>query len=130
MNSIVYNYNDTGIHCDDSGWEQCVSVPLVPPDALSIINQWDFYLEGFSAAEQWLPHRYQENGHNCYTFALMFINRLLSLQEKQTYSKKEFTERFVLPRTRRASKYITICKEVSEKHFYIVHNPEMETRQH
>ncbi|KAM4721758.1 MKRN2 opposite strand protein [Rhinophrynus dorsalis] len=121
---VVYNYNETGVHCDDTGWEQCVTVPLVPPDQYALINQWDSYLEEFSAANKWLPHRYEERDHNCYTFALTFINAVLALQEKKTFTKKGFTERFVLPKTRRLSKYLTICREISEKGFYIVYNPD------
>ncbi|XP_053544990.1 MKRN2 opposite strand protein-like [Bombina bombina] len=119
---VVFNYNETGVHRDATGWDQCVSVLLVPPDVHNVRSQWDDYLERFSAADRWLPQRYEESDHNCYTFALTFVNSMLTLQEKKTFSKKEFTERFVLPRTRRASKYITICKEISENDFYIVKN--------
>ncbi|KAG8556857.1 hypothetical protein GDO81_018230 [Engystomops pustulosus] len=120
---IVHHFNETGTHKDVTGWEQCVSVPLVPPDQYALIHQWDSYIEEFSRNEKWLPHRYNEKDHNCYTYALMFINSLLHLQEKKTFTKEEFTERFVLPRTRRASKYITLCHEVSQHYFYIVDHP-------
>ncbi|KAM8930757.1 MKRN2 opposite strand protein [Pelodytes ibericus] len=121
---LVYHYNETGIHRDDAGWEQCVSVPLVPPDNYALINQWDCYLQEFAATDKWLPQRYSEDYHNCYTFALLFINAIRILQEKKTLCKEEFTERFVLPRTRRVSKYITISREVSRKDFYMVENQE------
>ncbi|KAM9326842.1 MKRN2 opposite strand protein [Gastrophryne carolinensis] len=115
----VYHYNEAGIHQDNTGWEQCVSVPLVPPDQYALIYQWDTYLEQFSSAEKWRAHRYDEHNHNCYTFALGFINSLLHLQGKNTFSKDEFTQKFVLPRSRRASRYITLCHQVSEKEYYI-----------
>ncbi|XP_069823196.1 MKRN2 opposite strand protein isoform X2 [Dendropsophus ebraccatus] len=117
---IVHHYNETGTHKDTIGWEQCVSIPLVPPDQYALIHQWDTYLEEFSCKETWLPNRYDEKEHNCYTYALKFINGLLHLQEKKTFTKEEFTEKFVLPRTRRASKYITLCHEVSRNYYYIV----------
>ncbi|XP_075040211.1 MKRN2 opposite strand protein [Mixophyes fleayi] len=117
---IVHHYNESGIHRDNTGWEQCVSVPLVPPDQHALIYQWDCYLEEFSSTERWLSHRYDEQDHNCYTFALRFVNNLLLLQGKKTFTKEEFTERFVLPRTRRVSKYITLCHEVAENYFYII----------
>ncbi|XP_073448475.1 MKRN2 opposite strand protein [Aquarana catesbeiana] len=115
----VHHYNESGIHKDSTGWEQCVSVPLVPPDQYALIHQWDSYLEEISSADKWHSYRYDEQNHNCYTFALAFINSLLHLQEKKTFSKDEFTERFVLPRTRRASKYITLCHEVTQNAYYI-----------
>ncbi|KAM3914822.1 MKRN2 opposite strand protein [Leptodactylus fuscus] len=120
---IVHHYNETGTHKDTTGWEQCVSIPLVPQDQYALIHQWDSYLEEFSCNEKWLPHRYDEREQNCYTYALMFINTLLDLQEKKTFTKEEFTERFVLPRTRRASKYITLCHEVSRNYYYMIDHP-------
>ncbi|XP_053324595.1 MKRN2 opposite strand protein [Spea bombifrons] len=118
---VVYHYNETGVRGDTLGWEQCVSVPLVPPDNYALIDQWDGYLTEHAASEQWLPHRYSERDHNCCSFALRFINRILSLLEKPPLSTTQFTERFVLPRTRRASKYLSVCREVSQHGFYAVH---------
>ncbi|XP_068107896.1 MKRN2 opposite strand protein [Hyperolius riggenbachi] len=115
----VHHYNETGIHKDSSGWEQCVSVELVPPDQHALIHQWDAYLETFSFDDRWLLQRYNEQNHNCYTFALTFINTLLQLEGKRTFSKEEFTGRFVLPKTRQASKYITLCHQVSRNNYYI-----------
>ncbi|XP_075689957.1 MKRN2 opposite strand protein [Rhinoderma darwinii] len=117
---IVHHYNETGTHKDTIGWEQCVRIPLVPPDQFALLHQWDSYLEEYSCNEKWLPHRYDEKEHNCYTFALKFINSLLHLQEKKAFTKEEFTEQFVLPRTRRASKYITLCHEVSRNYYYMI----------
>nr|XP_033782187.1 MKRN2 opposite strand protein [Geotrypetes seraphini] len=116
----VYHYNETGIHRDDLGWEQCVCVPLIQPSMFGLINQWDRYLEECCASEDWLPCRYDEHDHNCYTFTLTFVNCILAAQERKQLSKCEFTERFVLPRTRRASKYISICKEIAGNNFYFL----------
>lgn len=55
---MVYNYNEEGIHRDATGWEQCISVPLVQPDMFELLQQWDHLLEEFSMGEEWLPHRY------------------------------------------------------------------------
>jgi len=55
---VVYNYNEEGIHRDGTGWEQCISVPLVQPDMFELLQQWDHLLEEFSMREEWLPHRY------------------------------------------------------------------------
>ncbi|XP_048713112.1 MKRN2 opposite strand protein isoform X2 [Caretta caretta] len=116
---LVYNYNETGIHRVELGWEQCISIPLMQPDMYGLLEQWDKYLEEFSTGEAWFFHRYDEHHHNCYTFALAFINCVLAAQGKQPMSKSEFTERFVIPQTRKASKYITVYQEVAENYFYI-----------
>lgn len=55
---LVYNYDETGINKGEKGWEQCINVPLVQPDMYALLKQWDTYLEQFSAAEIWLPYRY------------------------------------------------------------------------
>ncbi|XP_041081430.1 uncharacterized protein LOC121298386 [Polyodon spathula] len=65
-------------------------------------------------------YRYEEHKHNCYTYALTFINCLLAPQGKRQLTKTVFTEKFVLPRTRRASRYITLYQEISHKSFNIV----------
>ncbi|KAL7986051.1 hypothetical protein Chor_011217 [Crotalus horridus] len=122
-NGLVYNYNETGITIAEYGWEQCVSIPLVQPDMYGLLNQWDTYLEQFSTTDIWLPHRYEECFHNCYTYALTFINCVLSAQKQQQMNKNEFTEKFVIPRTRKASKYITIYKEICKNGFYVVDHP-------
>ncbi|XP_021264998.1 MKRN2 opposite strand protein isoform X2 [Numida meleagris] len=126
VTGVVYNYNEEGIHRDETGWEQCISVPLVQPDMFGLRQQWDHLLEEFSMGEEWLPHRYEERDHNCYTYALAFINSVLTAQGKQQMSKSEFTEKFVIPQTKNASKYITLHQELTTKEFYIVPLPDQE----
>ncbi|XP_010182679.1 PREDICTED: MKRN2 opposite strand protein, partial [Mesitornis unicolor] len=125
-NGVVYNYNQEGMHRAETGWEQCISIPLVQPDMFGLLQQWDKLLEEFSVGEAWLPHRYEEHDHNCYTFALAFINSVLTAQGKQQMSKSEFTETFVIPQTRKASKYITLHQELTANDFYIVPLPDRE----
>ncbi|NXG44077.1 MKROS protein, partial [Psilopogon haemacephalus] len=123
FSGMVYNYNQEGIQRAETGWEQCISIPLVQPDLFGLLQQWDKLLEDFSVGEAWLPHRYEESDHNCYTYALAFINSVLTAQGKQQLSKSEFTEKFVIPQTKRASKYITLHQELTAKDFYIVPLP-------
>ncbi|XP_061328953.1 MKRN2 opposite strand protein [Pezoporus flaviventris] len=125
-NGVVYNYDEEGIHRDEAGWEECISIPLVQPDMFELLEQWDKLLEEFSVREAWLPHRYDEKAYNCYTYALAFINSILTTLGKQQMSKSEFTERFVIPHTKRASRYITLHQELTAKEFYIVPLPEQE----
>ncbi|XP_018600088.1 MKRN2 opposite strand protein [Scleropages formosus] len=121
---VVYNYTKTGVRRDICGWEKCISVPLVQPDMYNLMNQWDRYLDKFSSAHTWDTQwqRFDEETHNCYSYTLMFINCVLATQGKRSLTKEEFTNSFVLPRIKRASKYSTLCKEISQKGFYIVHS--------
>lgn len=66
---------------------------------------------------------FNEESHNCYSYSLMFINCVLATQSKRALSKDEFTRLFVLPRIKRASKYMLLCREISQNHFYIVDSP-------
>lgn len=54
---VVYNYTVHGVQRDEVGWEQSVSVPLLQPGLFGLLDQWDKYLEDFSATGAWLPHR-------------------------------------------------------------------------
>ncbi|NWH68514.1 MKROS protein, partial [Geococcyx californianus] len=57
-NGVVYHYNEKGVHRAGTGWEQCLSIPLVQPDMFGLRQQWDELLEKFSVGETWAPHRY------------------------------------------------------------------------
>nr|XP_004651477.1 MKRN2 opposite strand protein [Jaculus jaculus] len=118
-NGVVYNYNMHGVQRDEVGWEQCLSVPLVQPSMFGLVDQWDKYLEDFSATAAWLPHRYEENHHNCYSYTLTFINCVLATEGKEQLDKTEFTEKYVIPRTRLASKYITLYRSIEERGFHV-----------
>ncbi|XP_055460194.1 MKRN2 opposite strand protein [Psammomys obesus] len=120
---VVYNYNAHGVQRDSAGWERSLSVPLVQPSMFGLMDQWDKYLEDFSASPAWLPHRYDENHHNCSSFALTFINLVLAMEGKEPLDKSEFTEKYVIPRTRLASKYITLYRAIQERGFHATDQP-------
>ncbi|XP_076423761.1 MKRN2 opposite strand protein isoform X3 [Peromyscus maniculatus bairdii] len=63
---VVYNYNAHGIQRDEAGWEQSLSVPLVQPSMFGLMDQWDKYLEDFSASPAWLPHRVSLHNLSCH----------------------------------------------------------------
>lgn len=62
---VVYNYDQEGVHRAASGWEQCISIPLVQPDMSELLQQWDDLLEEFSLEEAWLPHRCVDDSPGC-----------------------------------------------------------------
>ncbi|XP_044512789.1 MKRN2 opposite strand protein isoform X2 [Gracilinanus agilis] len=119
--------SSSGIHRDEAGWEQSISIPLLQPNMFGLMDQWDKYLEEFSATDAWSPNRYDEHCHNCYTFALTFINYILTTEGKHQLDRDEFTEKFVVPRSRRASKYITLYRAIEEHGFYITDRLDSDT---
>ncbi|XP_057646119.1 MKRN2 opposite strand protein isoform X2 [Chionomys nivalis] len=113
-----------GVQRDEAGWEQSLSVPLVQPSMFGLMDQWDAYLEDFSTSPAWLPRRYEEDHHNCSSFALAFINCVLAMEGKEQLDKRAFTEKYVIPRTRLASKYITLYRAVQERGFHVADHPD------
>nr|XP_012327685.1 MKRN2 opposite strand protein [Aotus nancymaae] len=127
-NGVVYNYSAHGVQRDGAGWEQSISIPLLQPNMYGMMEQWDKYLEDFSTSGAWLPHRYEEDHYNCYTYTLMFINCVLMAEGREQLDKSEFTEKYVVPRTRLASKYITLYRAIQEHGFYVADRPQQEAQ--
>ncbi|XP_005052906.1 PREDICTED: MKRN2 opposite strand protein [Ficedula albicollis] len=123
---MVYHYDQEGVHRSASGWEQCICIPLVQPDMWELLQLWDNLLEEFSWEEAWLPHRYDEQQHNCFTFALAFVNRVRHGRGREPLSKAHFTESFLLPHTREASRYLTLHQQLAHTDVYIVPLAEQE----
>lgn len=79
---VVYNYTRGGVLRDQSGWERCVSVPLVRPDMFHLLAQWDQYLDHFSDGSMWDPawHRctshLAQHKHMCTCVSLSHSNHL------------------------------------------------------
>ncbi|XP_040850825.1 MKRN2 opposite strand protein isoform X1 [Ochotona curzoniae] len=115
----VYNYGPHGVQRDEAGWEQSLAVPLLQPNMFGLMDQWDKYLADFSASGTWLPHRYDEEQHNCYSYALTFTNCVLATEGGAPLDKSAFTEKYVLPRTRQASKYIVLYRAVVQHGFCV-----------
>ncbi|KAL4655858.1 MKRN2 opposite strand protein-like [Arapaima gigas] len=119
---VVYNYTLKGVRRDQSGWEQCVSVPLLHPDVARLRVRWDQELEKFSLSDSWASERFHEErefGSCCYGFALTFINHMQAAEGRPTLTRDEFTGTYVLPRIRTISKYVKVYIEILEKGFYI-----------
>ncbi|XP_034721852.1 MKRN2 opposite strand protein-like, partial [Etheostoma cragini] len=119
---VVYNYTQGGVVRDQTGWERCVSVPLVRPDMFPLLAQWDRYLDQFSDGPMWDPawHRFDEQHHNCFSFCLGFINSVLALEGRDSVSRETFTETFILPRMRRLTKYTALCRHLQRHQYYLV----------
>uniref|UniRef100_A0AAQ4NTS2 MKRN2 opposite strand protein-like C-terminal domain-containing protein n=1 Tax=Gasterosteus aculeatus aculeatus TaxID=481459 RepID=A0AAQ4NTS2_GASAC len=119
---VVYNYTSGGVGRDQSGWERCVSVPLVRPDMFHLLAQWDQYLDRFSDGPMWDPawHRFDEEQHNCFTFCLQFINSVLAAEGRSPLSRETFTQSFILPRMRRVTKYTTLYQHIQKHRYYVV----------
>lgn len=64
--------------------------------------------------------RYEEQQHNCFTFALALVNRVRCGRGRQPLSKAEFTERFLLPHTTAAARYLRLHRHLAHSDVLIV----------
>ncbi|XP_067442217.1 MKRN2 opposite strand protein [Thunnus thynnus] len=123
---VVYNYTRGGVRRDHSGWERCISVPLVRPDMFHLLAQWDQYLDRFSDGPMWDPawRRFDEENHNCFSFCLQFVNSVLAAEGRSALSRETFTHSFILPRMRRVNKYTTLYQHIQRHQYYMVDRQE------
>ncbi|XP_053290445.1 MKRN2 opposite strand protein [Pleuronectes platessa] len=119
---VVYNYTQGGVHRDQSGWEHCVSVPLVRPDMYPLLAQWDQYLDHFSDGPMWDPawHRFHEDDHNCFSFCLGFVNSVLAVEGRSSVTRETFTHTYILPKMKRVSKFTTLYQHIQKHQYYVV----------
>ncbi|KAM4613383.1 MKRN2 opposite strand protein [Polymixia lowei] len=119
---MVYNYTRSGVRRDQSGWERCVSIPLVRPDMLNLQAEWNRYLVQFSGSPMWDPiwQRFDEESHNCLSFCLCFLNGVLALQSRPALTRDQLTETFILPRIKRASRYTSLCQLLTKEVYLLL----------
>lgn len=73
--------------------------------------------------------RYNENSHNCYTFVLAFLQKLEhDLLSNAANSSIYFCEKFILPRTTAAGKYISLYRKLRAVDCYIHGGPDVNLR--
>ncbi|XP_029358808.1 MKRN2 opposite strand, tandem duplicate 1 [Echeneis naucrates] len=121
---VVFNYTESGIRCQQQGWEQSIVIPLVAPsnDSLSFRMLWDEQLETYSRLNTWTAARFQEQrefGSCCYGFALSFINHVMKEEGKQPISRERFTSQYILPRTEATSRYLSVYQHVCQHGHYM-----------
>ncbi|CAH1098436.1 unnamed protein product [Psylliodes chrysocephalus] len=91
-------------------WNQCLLLEQVPGPWR---DHWDNVLKLVSAQKCWSSDIYREDTHNCFSFVLTFLVTLgygnLSLAAK---SKTNFCEKFIIPRTSSAGKYISLYRRL------------------
>ncbi|XP_067287833.1 MKRN2 opposite strand, tandem duplicate 1 [Pseudorasbora parva] len=124
---LVYNYTLSGIRRDAQGWENCVCIPLAPPERRELRELWDTELERFSVLPEWTSERFSEErafGSCCYGFALSFINRMRRLDGRAALSREHFTGCHILPRMKTVSQYINIYHAILQHGFYIMNTPD------
>ncbi|KAM4613373.1 MKRN2 opposite strand, tandem duplicate 1 [Polymixia lowei] len=140
---VVFSYTEVGVQCQQQGWEQCLTIPLVTPDnhsstlgvpsnysshlvntgnsSLIFKKYWDRQLEMFASLDAWTPQRFveeRESGSCCYGFALAFINQLRRSEGIEPISRNTFTIQYILPRMTTSSKYLSVYQHIQQHGYY------------
>jgi len=68
-----------------------------------------------------LPNRYNEEDHNCFSFIMAFMKKFNAFRSPVHHvdTKENFAELYVAPTTIKAYKYIYLYRKITENGFYI-----------
>ncbi|XP_049536566.1 MKRN2 opposite strand protein [Anopheles darlingi] len=103
---------------NNRAWDQCLLIAQVPE---GWYDRWDEVLAAETVRDLvWTKDAYQEQNHNCYSFVLSFLRSL----EYNDFSdcchdKLLFSEKFIVPKTKTAAKYITIHRKLQTCPYWI-----------
>ncbi|KAF3855569.1 hypothetical protein F7725_016292 [Dissostichus mawsoni] len=67
---------------------------------------------------------FDEQHHNCLSFCLSFVNRVLAAEGREALSRETFTQIFILPRVQRVQKYLFLYKHLQTHQYYLVDREE------
>ena len=109
-----------------AGWEQRASISLLQPGISGLMGQWHKHLEDFFTARGWLPHRCEEDCHSYYSYTLPFISCILTTEGKEQLDRNGFREKCVVPRIRKASRYIMLYQAIEECGFNVTDHTDQE----
>ncbi|GLV41497.1 uncharacterized protein CBL_06727 [Carabus blaptoides fortunei] len=103
-----------------SDWDQCL---LLDQAAGPWAEHWDNVLLQVCKQDCWSPKAYAEDTYNCYKFVLTFLRTLnYGSVSKAACSRTMFCEKFIVPRTTSAGKYISLYRKLKDTGCYI-HKP-------
>ncbi|KAK6619042.1 hypothetical protein RUM44_003424 [Polyplax serrata] len=123
----VVEYDKNGLQRQKNNqWNQCLVLDGMDE---SWADQWDEALKTVIKEGHWTPQMYNENSHNCYTFVLAFLQKLEhDLLSNAANSSIYFCEKFILPRTTAAGKYISLYRKLRAVDCYIHGGPDVNLR--
>eukprot|EP00096_Caligus_rogercresseyi_P008874 TRINITY_DN2889_c0_g1_i1.p1 TRINITY_DN2889_c0_g1~~TRINITY_DN2889_c0_g1_i1.p1 ORF type:complete len:281 (+),score=83.66 TRINITY_DN2889_c0_g1_i1:100-942(+) len=116
----VIEYDEEGIHQDRTKtWNRCIVLDICD-SSLGLTSDpdwgeyWDMILYGFlSRSSLWTEETYDELNHNCFEFVLAFLRALKQNPfSALSHNKVTFCERFILPKTTLAAKYIALYRKI------------------
>lgn len=127
----VYHFDANGAQHNTDGWSQCLTVAVVKASGAYYCQMWDTLLMEFFSYYCRSQTSYSEVYNNCFDFVLQFLQLFLrtfvaEMQDADRIltwdtitSKERFCSAWVLPQTRRASRYISLYRQLLREGFVI-----------
>lgn len=124
-NGTIIEFDQSGLHktfstqSDTSRWSQSLVVETVPEPWY---EHWDDVLREIEKDihTKWTSTAYHEDSFNCYTFVLDFLQHLkYGTLSAAAQNRTTFCERYIVPRTTAAGKYISLYRKIRDHGFYI-----------
>lgn len=114
----IVEFDRNGLRRHRSGqWNQCL---LLDQADSPWIEHWDNTLLQVCKYKCWSAKSYNEDRHNCYSFVLTFLMSLnYGNLSKAASSRTVFCEKFIVPRTTAAGKYISLYRKLKENGCYV-----------
>ncbi|XP_078591690.1 MKRN2 opposite strand protein-like [Branchiostoma floridae x Branchiostoma japonicum] len=116
---VVFNFDETGVHRDTTGWEECITVRLLQDKDFELRECWDKRLNDYGLC--WRPESYDEKDNNCFDFVLGFL-RYVGYDYVNTEvlrSRQEFCKTMVLPQGVQAGRYIDLYRRLEREGFVV-----------
>lgn len=117
---FVVEFDSKGVHRDRTlDWNRCIVIdnfgsPNICRDP-DWGEYWDHCLGETLKSPHWTVEDYDEDGHNCFAFVLSFLRTLKQNPFSTAAANKfEFCERYILPKTTSAAKYICVYRKIKE----------------
>ncbi|XP_077990392.1 MKRN2 opposite strand protein-like [Glandiceps talaboti] len=117
----VYNYDEGGLHVDKDkySWQYSIPIPLLDKYDDELMEIWDESMQSYISSPEWASDRYHEDEHNCYDFAIGFLNSIKYSEFKdrgeEHLSRKSFCTDYILPFTTKAARYIDLYRKVESQ---------------
>lgn len=103
-----------------SHWGQCL---LLGQASSPWVEHWDNTLMQVCKQKCWSARNYSEDRHNCYSFVLTFLQSLdYGNLSKAASNRTVFCEKFIVPRTTSAGKYISLYRKLKDNGYYVHRN--------
>ncbi|KAJ8971457.1 hypothetical protein NQ314_000714, partial [Rhamnusium bicolor] len=117
----IVEFDKNGLRRHRSGhWGQCLLLDQAPGPWT---EHWDKTLLQVCKQKCWSSKSYSEHKHNCYSFVLTFLVTLnYGTLSNAARSRTTFCEKFIVPRTTSAGKYISLYRKLKEFGFYVHRN--------